>query len=209
MSQSVTTKPRVTLHSSAGIERLLSVLERQPSIRDHRLRLTHLLARVSAHAFATKPTLNGWVQNEVVTLSTVANLGLAVQTERALVTPVLSEADRIPFGEFIVRLEDLIDRARRGKLHPRELAGGTFSLSNLGASRVHSFTPIVNPPQLAILGVGRAQTVPQWDGAAWQPVREVPLSLTFDHAAVDGQPAAVFLDHLLALIEAPPDSLWG
>ena len=208
MSLSVTTKPRVTLHSSARIERLFSVLEARRTVGAHRLRLTHLLARVSAHAFATKPTLNGWVQDEVITLSAVVNLGLAVQTERVLVTPVLPEANRLPFEEFVIRLEDLIDRARRGKLHPRELMNATFTLSNLGASRVRHFTPIVSPPQLAILGVGRAEVVPLWDGSTWQPIREVPLSLTFDHAAIDGQPAAAFLDDLLAMIEDPSDALW-
>lgn len=184
------------------------MLEARRAVGPHRLRLTHFLARVSAHVFAAKPVLNGWVQDEVITRSSVANLGLAVQTERALVTPVLPGADRLPFEEFVVRLEDLIDRARKGKLHPRELMNATFTLSNLGASRIHHFTPIVSPPQLAILGVGRAETVPHWDGSTWQPVPEVPLSLTFDHAAVDGQPAASFLDELLAAIENPPDAIW-
>lgn len=208
MTLSVTTKPQVTLHSSARLRRLLELQEQLHSASCPQLGLTHMLARVTAHALAANPTVNGWVQDGVITVLPVANLGIAVQTERALVTPVLLEANRLPFEEFVARLDDLVKRARSGKLHPRELGSGTFTLTNLGANHVGHFTPIINPPQLAILGVGRARTAPQWDGSAWQPVPEVPLSLTFDHAAIDGQSAAGFLDHLIATVEDPPDGLW-
>ncbi|MFQ6673049.1 MAG: 2-oxo acid dehydrogenase subunit E2, partial [Candidatus Tectimicrobiota bacterium] len=117
MTLSVTTKPRVTLHSSARVTRLFELREQLHPASCPRLRLTHLLARVTAHALVTKPTVNGWIQDGVITLMPVANLGIAVQTERALVTPVLVEADRLPFEEFVARLGDLIQHARSGKVH--------------------------------------------------------------------------------------------
>jgi pyruvate dehydrogenase E2 component (dihydrolipoamide acetyltransferase) len=209
MTHSVTTKPQVTLHSSARVKRLLEIREQFSAPPQPRLTLTHLLARVTVHALATKSMVNGWVQDDVIRLVPVVNLGIAVQTERGLVTPVLPDADRLPFQEFAARVNELIQRARGNKLHPRELADGTFTMSNLGTNFVGHFTPIVNPPQLAVLGIGRVRTAPAWDGSAWQAVPEVPLSLTIDHAAVDGQPAAAFLDHLIATIEEPPDTLWG
>lgn len=208
MTLSVTTKPQVTLQSAAQVARLLDLRERLAQQFSLIVRPIHLVARVTAHALVSKPGLNGWVQDETITLMPVANLGVAIQTEKALVTPVLTEADRLPFAEFARVLEDLVQRARMGKLHPKELGGGTFTVSNLGGNSVGHFTPIVNPPQLAILGLGRTRVAPVWGGSAWEPVTELPLSLTFDHAAVDGQPAAAFLDHLIGLLEEPPPHLW-
>lgn len=207
LTQSVTTKPQVTLHAEARATRLAEI-QGQLRARGFAVRLTHLLARATARALALDRTLNGWVRDGTMVLSPAVNLGLAVQTDAGLVTPVLPDADRLQLAEFVARLDDLIARARAGTLHPRDLGNGTFTLSNLGRNRVRHFTPIVNPPQLGILGVGRLRTVPGWDGAGWRPVPELPLSLTFDHAAVDGQPAAAFLDRLISIVEDPPDALW-
>lgn len=209
LTLSVTTKPQVTLHSAAKLDALLLAQAELASLLPVRPTLTHLLARLTAHALVADSALNGWVRDEVIELAPTANLGIAVQTERGLVTPVVADANLLPFAEFVNRVDDLIDKARTGRLHPRELAGATFTFSNLGSSRIRHFTPIVNPPQLAILGVGRAEAVPTWQDSAWRCSTELPLSLTFDHAAIDGQPAAAFLDHLIALMETPPGDIWG
>jgi pyruvate dehydrogenase E2 component (dihydrolipoamide acetyltransferase) len=205
---SVTTKPQVTLHSSASMSKVSKALHTQQEVHDGRITITHMLARITTYSLETKGTVNGWVKDEVVNLSPVVNLGVAVQTERSLVTPVLLEANRISFIDFCLRLDDLIERARRGSLHPKELLDGTFTLTNLGSQRVGHFTPIISPPQLAILGVGRMTTVPHWNGVSWESSAEIPLSLTFDHAAIDGRPAASFLDHLISQLEDPPEPVW-
>jgi pyruvate dehydrogenase E2 component (dihydrolipoamide acetyltransferase) len=208
MAQSVTTKPRVTFHASADLGPLREALATLRGAGTARLTITHLLVRVTAHVLAADTRLNGWVRDQVITQSAVVNLGIAVQTDAGLVTPVLRRANELRFSVFVVELDGLIERARTRQLHPRELGDGTFTVSNLGAHRLTYFTPIINPPQLAILGIGRAQTVPEWDGAAWRPQLALPLSLTFDHAALDGQPVAAWYDRLIGAIEDPDPELW-
>lgn len=208
MTQSVTTKPRVTLHSWATVDHLIEQKGQLEAEKGLRLPLTFLLARVTAHALATNNYVNGWVQEETIVRLPVVNLGVAVQTKRGLITPVLEEADSIPFPEFATRLAELIKRAQERKLHPKELSNGTFTLSNLGGNLVVHFTPIINPPQLAILGVGRLDVQPHWDGTTWLPSRRIPLSLTFDHAAIDGQPAAEFFEHLIIATEICSEDIW-
>jgi pyruvate dehydrogenase E2 component (dihydrolipoamide acetyltransferase) len=208
MVQSVTTKPRVTFQAPADLGTLRETLARLRDTVRSRLTFTHLLARVTAHTLAADTRLNGWVQEDTIMQSAAVNLGVAVQTDTGLVTPVLQRADERSFSEFVEQLDGLIERARMKKLHPRELGNGTFTLSNLGGHRLTYFTPIINPPQLAILGVGRARVAPTWDDEDWKPVWELPLSLTFDHAAIDGQPVAEWYDGLIAAIGDPSPDLW-
>jgi pyruvate dehydrogenase E2 component (dihydrolipoamide acetyltransferase) len=165
------------------------------------------LAVAVARSLRTHPALNGTFDGERVYPSEAVHLGMAVETERGLLAPVIRSCERLGLLEIARERLRLAEAARNGSLASGEMAGGTFTLTNLGPMRVDAFTPVVNAPQIAILGVGRirqAAAVHQGQLA----VRDlVVLSLTFDHRVVDGAPAARFLDDVAALVERP-DRLW-
>ncbi|MFC2029654.1 dihydrolipoamide acetyltransferase family protein [Chloroflexota bacterium] len=143
------------------------------------------------------------VDEQAIERLPVVNLGLAVDTERGLLVPVVRDAGTMRLREFGTEFRALVDRARAGRSLPDDLSGGTFTITNLGMHDVDAFTPIINPPEAAILGTGRIQPKPAVkDGAV--VVREMwTLSLTFDHRLVDGAPAARFLQRIKQLIENP------
>jgi pyruvate dehydrogenase E2 component (dihydrolipoamide acetyltransferase) len=118
------------------------------------------------------------------------NVGVAVAAESGLVVPVIRDAQDRTLGEIASAIPALAEKARASQLDPADLLTGTFTVTSLGAHRVEWFTPIVNPPQVAIVGIGRQDEH-----------RRLPLSLTFDHRVVDGQPAAAFLDDLIVALE--------
>jgi pyruvate dehydrogenase E2 component (dihydrolipoamide acetyltransferase) len=131
------------------------------------------------------------------------NLGMAVDTERGLLVPVIKDADLKGLKAFGSEFRSLVDRARAGRSLPDDLSGGTFTITNLGMYDIEAFTPVINMPEIAILGVGRIspKVVPVND----QPgIREMwTLSLVFDHRLVDGAPAAKFLQRIKQYIESP------
>ena len=127
-----------------------------------------------------------------------ANIGMAVDTERGLVVPVIRHADEMSLAELAAATKVAAAKTRDGKLMPDEMAGGSFTVSNLGSLGIESFTPVINPPQTAILGVCCTTTRLRADGTTYQAMG---LSLTFDHRAVDGAPAARFLHELAAALE--------
>jgi len=133
------------------------------------------------------------------------DLGIAVDTERGLLVPVLRNADRKAIREIAIEIESLAERARNGKLAADELSGSTFSITNLGGIGGTSFTPLVNPPEVAILGLSRIRSTPVWRSREEAPVERLslPLSLSYDHRAVDGADAARFTRKLAALLESP------
>jgi len=164
---------------------------------------TDLFVKVVAAALRRHPRLNGrWAGGGIV-LNEEINVGLAVAVEEGLVVPVIRRADRLNLKETAARRKELIELAREGKLAPDDLLGGTFTLSNLGMYGVDAFNAIVNPPQAAILALGRiADRVVPVDGQpAVRPM--VTLTLSCDHRAVDGARAAGFLQDLVGLIESP------
>jgi pyruvate dehydrogenase E2 component (dihydrolipoamide acetyltransferase) len=128
---------------------------------------------------------------------------MAVDAERGLLVPVMRDADRMGLREFGTLFRELVGRAREGRSQLDELTGGTFTITNLGMFEVDAFTPVINPPETAILGVGRILEKPvAVDGQV--VVRQmVTLSLAFDHRLVDGAPAARFLQRIKRLIENP------
>ncbi len=131
------------------------------------------------------------------------DIGLAVDTERGLLVPVLRGVDRLGLAEIAAQTKALTERERAGQCSPDELKGGTFTLTNLGMFGIDAFTPIINLPECAILGVGRIKTEPAWIGDHVEPRQKVWLSLTFDHRLVDGGPAARFLQTVVKLVEKP------
>jgi pyruvate dehydrogenase E2 component (dihydrolipoamide acetyltransferase) len=146
---------------------------------------------------------NGTVEGDRVRIGSQVNLGFAVALEGSLVTPVIHDAGRKTLQELAQRAADLVGRARSGTLRPQDVDAGTFTVSNLGGHGIDAFTPIINPPQIAILGLGRVRETAQrsGDGVTWRQC--MTLSLTFDHRIADGVPAALFLQDLAQFLSRP------
>lgn len=170
-----------------------------PSIND-------LLMRVCAQALREHPALNARFDGDAIVTSANVHIGLAVDTERGLLVVVLRDVQDKSLGEIAAGTAQLIERARAGRSAPHELRGGTFTITNLGMYEIDAFTPIVNLPECAILGIGRiASQLVVIDAAAEKTaIRQMTtLSLTFDHRLVDGAPAARFLQRVKRLVEQP------
>lgn len=131
------------------------------------------------------------------------HIGIAVDTPDGLVVPVIRDCDQKTPTELALELGETSARARAGKLTPRDLQGGCFSISSLGGIGGTSFTPIINAPEVAILGVSRASMEPVWDGKSFQPRLMMPLSLSYDHRVIDGAAAARFARFLAVYLENP------
>jgi len=184
----------VTLHSTSPAATLVSVV-RDP---DPRVTVSGYVASAVAKTLRNHSEMNAHViEDELHTFAEV-NLGIAVDVQAGLVVPVVRNADRSSPAELTAEIGALAAAARDGTLRPEQLAGATFTISNLGALGVEHFTPIIDPPQVAVLGVGAIKEVPVWDGNSWVASHVLYLSLSFDHGAVDGAPAARFLADLVA-----------
>lgn len=162
--------------------------------------ITDLLLQLTARALKEHPALNvRWESAGPVACEGV-HIGLAVDTDAGLLVPVIHHTDRLSLTEIARRTRDLAGHARQRTLTPDQLRGGTFTLTNLGTFGIDHFTPILNPPECGILGVGRIHRRPAVVGDALVPQDQLSLSLTFDHRALDGAPAARFLQTLSHLI---------
>jgi pyruvate dehydrogenase E2 component (dihydrolipoamide acetyltransferase) len=162
---------------------------------------TDILLKLTALALQKHPPLNARWDGERMVLSAGIHIGIAVDTDAGLLVPVLRDVPSLTLAQVASRSRDLIERARQRKLTTQELQGGTFTVTNLGAFGIDAFTPIINYPECAILGVGRIQRRPVVIGDAIVARDQITLSLTFDHRIVDGAPAARFLQMLSGLIE--------
>jgi pyruvate dehydrogenase E2 component (dihydrolipoamide acetyltransferase) len=205
MSQSAFTAPQVTLMTEAEATNLVSAraqLNQELPTAD-KISYNTLLVALTARALREHPNVNARWEADGIRLLAEINIALAVDTERGLMTPVLREVDKLSLNAVQRGYGELTDRALMGKSLPDDFANGTFTLTNLGGLDVDGFTPIINPPQAAILGVGRIIEKPvARDGAVViRPV--ITLSLTFDHRIVDGAPAAKFLQRVKQLVERP------
>jgi pyruvate dehydrogenase E2 component (dihydrolipoamide acetyltransferase) len=129
------------------------------------------------------------------------NLGIAVDTPNGLVVPVIKDVDRKGITELSQELAQTSARMRDGKIAPEDISGGTFSISSLGGIGGTSFTPIINAPEVAILGVSRSAIKAKWDGANFEPKLMVPLSLSYDHRVIDGALAARFTRRIAEVLE--------
>jgi pyruvate dehydrogenase E2 component (dihydrolipoamide acetyltransferase) len=165
------------------------------------------VVKLVAAALQQHPLLNSrWDDGRVIPSASV-HIGIAMDTDAGLLVPVIRDVPGLGLKQLAARSRDLIERARSGKLLADDMRGGTFTVTNLGAFGVDAFTPIINPPQCAILGVGRIQRQPVVIGESVAIRDRITLSLTFDHRIVDGAPAAQFLQTLTRLIENPGPAL--
>ncbi|HEV8058438.1 MAG TPA: dihydrolipoamide acetyltransferase family protein [Gemmataceae bacterium] len=164
---------------------------------------TDFLVKLVAGALQQHPQLNAHTDGERTVVCSSIHIGVAVDTDNGLLVPVIRDAATLSFRELASRSRDLITRARENTLKATEMQEGTFTVSNLGGFGIDAFTPILNPPQIAILGVGRIQRRPAVRGDQIVAREEITLSLTFDHCSVDGAPAARFLQTLRERVENP------
>lgn len=165
-----------------------------------------LLARIVAVALQNHPSLNASLEGETIVQHPSVNTGIAVDTDRGLLVPVIRDVGNKSIGQLARESAPLIERTRAGRATAEDLSGGTFTITNLGMYEIDAFTPIVNLPETAILGVGRIVAKPVVLDEASETIavrKMMALSLTFDHRIVDGAPAARFLQEVKRLVERP------
>ena len=173
--------------------------ERDP----YRVTLLAFLVKASVAALKKFPEFNSSLspEKDALILKQYYNIGIAVDTPGGLVVPVVRDADRKGIVELSREFMSISAKAREGKLGPSDMAGGTFTISSLGGIGGTSFTPIVNAPEVAILGVVRSAIKPVWNGTEFVPRNMLPLSVSYDHRVIDGALAARFTRHLCYLLE--------
>jgi pyruvate dehydrogenase E2 component (dihydrolipoamide acetyltransferase) len=171
--------------------------------KGYRVTLLAFLMKASVSALKAFPEFNSSLSPEKDSLiyKKYHNIGIAVDTPEGLVVPVIRDVDRKGIGELSKELGATSKKARDGKLSPTEMQGGCFTISSLGGIGGTDFTPIVNAPEVAILGVVRSKMQPVWDGAAFQPRLIQPLYVSYDHRVIDGALAARFARHLCHVLE--------
>lgn len=208
MSQSAHTTAPVTLTTEADATELVAIRERLKADPEVQVVPSYnaLFAALVGRALVEHPHMNASFDNTHIVIWETVNLGIAVETERGLVVPVVRDLQTKPLRTLAEEIDGLLSRASQGKALPDELTGGTFTITNLGAYEIDAFTPIINAPECAVLGIGRlVQKVVVVNGE--QAIRTMlALSLTFDHRLVDGAPAARFLQRVKQFAEQP--DLW-
>jgi len=168
-----------------------------------RVSYTDLVVKAAAKALREHPRVNASLESDRIVVHPEVNIGIAVALDEGLIVPVLRDADRKTLKEVARESADLAERARAGKLSLDDVTGGTFSITSLGMYGIDGFTPIINPPQAAILGVGRIREAIALDGERPVARQRMTLSLTIDHRVLDGAPAAAFLGRIGQLLEQP------
>ncbi len=188
MTEAWQTIPAVTLHRPLPMARLIELRAAHAEAAGHKLSLDALLAAAVARALTEHPLLNGsWLDAELaVAVHRLRNIAVAVDTPQGLTAVVLREADTRSPLELHAELVEMVERARARRSVPSDLADATFTITNLGGLGIDTFTPIITPPQAAVLGIGRVAG----PGVAGRPAH---VSLTFDHRVADGADAARFL----------------
>ena len=170
-----------------------------------KLTVTAVLVKVVATALKVFPQFSASIDmaRSTVIYKRYCHVGIAVDTDRGLLVPVIRDADRKNIVEIAADLGEISQRARARKLSPAEMAGGSITISNLGGIGGSHFSPIINSPEVAILGVSRAETEPVWRDGAFVPRLRLPLSLTYDHRLIDGADGIRFLRWIIEALEQP------
>jgi len=208
MVLSYTTIPQLTNFDDADVTELEDMREQSKgdyASRGIKLTAMPFVIKSVASSLRKHPVVNASVdmENHQVIYKEYVNIGVAVDTDRGLVVPVLRSADRKSISQIAAELDRLAQMARDGELKLDDMKGGTFTISNLGAIGGTYSTPIINPPEVAILLVGRSRIVPQVVGDAVESRLMMPLSISYDHRVVDGAAAARFLNEVKGYLSAP------
>lgn len=211
MVQSKQTAPHVTMTSEIDMTKvkelrasLLPVVEKQTGFR---LSYTEILMKATAAALARNPEINVSLEGDEIVQHGHVHLGLAVAVADGLMVPVIKDVLAKGLAELTQDAKEISQRARENKLLPDQMKGSTFTISNVGMYAVDMFTPVINQPESAILGVGRMQDKPVAVNGALEIRPMITLSLSFDHRVIDGAPAAAFLTELKDILENPYELL--
>jgi pyruvate dehydrogenase E2 component (dihydrolipoamide acetyltransferase) len=197
--------PHVTQNDEADITELeewRKQLNKEYEREGVKLTMVSFLVAASVASLKAFPTFNSALDGDDLVLRKYYNIGFAADTPNGLVVPVIKDADKKGLVEIARDLTDLSGKARAGKLSRDEMSGATFTISSLGGIGGTSFTPIINAPEVAILGATRSAIKPVWDAAAgdFKPRLMLPLSLSYDHRVIDGATAARFTVHLVRVL---------
>ncbi|MGV4964100.1 dihydrolipoamide acetyltransferase family protein, partial [Priestia aryabhattai] len=207
MHNSLLNSAQLTINMKADVTDLLSlqreikdVIQQRHSVK---ISLTDFIARAVVLSLQEHKQMNSaYIDNEIQ-LNNHVHLGMAVALENGLVVPVVQHAEKMSLVELATEIKTRAADARQGQLSTDRMQGSTFTITNLGAYGVEYFTPVLNPPETGILGVGATEDVPMYKGDELQKRNLLPLSLTFDHRVLDGAPAANFLGTIKQYLEQP------
>ena len=195
--------PHVTQHDEADItdlEEFRVRLNQEQGPGGVKVTMLAFLVKACATILPRFPEVNASLDGDSLVLKRYVHIGFAADTPQGLLVPVLRDADRKGILEIARETGELAARARDGKLAPGEMQGGTFTITSLGGIGGTAFTPIIQAPEVAILGVSRSALRPVWDGKQFAPRRMLPLSLSYDHRVVDGALAVRFTTALGQLL---------
>ncbi|OGP62480.1 MAG: hypothetical protein A2V65_12325 [Deltaproteobacteria bacterium RBG_13_49_15] len=202
MHLSLSTQAQLTLHTEASAEALIRIRQRISALED-KIPYNAIIVKIIAQALKQHPMVNAGVSGEVIKIWSQIHVGVAMDFGKGLIVPKVRYAETKTIREIAADLERLIEAAKANRLSLDDLTMGTFTLTNLGAWDIDNFTPIVNPPESAILGVGRILPKPVIKNGAVVAEQRMALSLTFDHRIIDGTPGASFLKTVKDMIEEP------
>ena len=195
--------PHVTNHDDADITDLEAFrvqLNKENEKSGVKVTMLAFLIKASVAALKKFPEFNASLDGDQIVLKQYFHIGFAADTPNGLVVPVIRDADKKGVLQISQEMNELAKKARDGKLGPADMTGGCFSISSLGGIGGTYFTPIINAPEVSILGVCRSTMRPVWDGKAFQPRLILPLSLSWDHRVIDGAAAARFNAYLAAVL---------
>jgi len=195
--------PHVTNHEDADITELEAfrvTLNKEYEKSGVKVTMLAFLIKACVAALKKFPEFNASLDGDTLVLKQYFHIGFAADTPNGLVVPVIKDADKKGIVQIAKEMNELAAKAREGKLGPADMTGGCFSISSLGGIGGTYFTPIINAPEVAILGVCKSTTKPVWDGKAFQPRLILPLSLSWDHRVIDGASAARFNTYLAQVL---------
>jgi pyruvate dehydrogenase E2 component (dihydrolipoamide acetyltransferase) len=206
VAQSMATVPHFYLTVEVAMDKATELREAiQAQTSDLKVTFTDIIIKAVAIALGRHPAVNASFVGEQIRVYSQVNIGIAVALEEGLISPVLRDCSRKSLAQIARETKGLIERARAQKLRPEEYAGGTFTLSNLGMYEIEEFTAIINPPEAAILAIGRIQSKPVIVDGGVQIGQRMRMTLSCDHRAVDGMTGAIFLQEVKRLLEHPLD----
>lgn len=207
MHDSLQQTAQLTMNVKVDVTELISLqkqtAETVQNRYENKLTVTDFIARAVVLSLQQHPQMNSAYIDETIHLFKHVHLGMAVAIDKGLVVPVIRHSEKCSLIELSSSIKTLAQKARVGQLSSEEMQGSTFTISNLGSYGVEHFTPILNPPESGILGVGAVYDTPVFKGETIEKRSILPLSLTFDHRVLDGAPAAAFLQTVKQFLEEP------
>jgi pyruvate dehydrogenase E2 component (dihydrolipoamide acetyltransferase) len=203
LARNWSTIPHVTNFEDADVTELDAFRQQANGQKwiDAKLTLTVFMVKACAAALVRHPQLNVSLDGGDLIQKKYVHIGVAVDAKDGLVVPVLRDVDKSALGDIAVQLVEKVELARSGKLKAQDMQGGSITISSLGSTGGRHFTPIINAPEVAIVGLGKTRIEPRWNGEQFVPRQILPISLSWDHRALDGVTAARFLTQLIAFLE--------